>query len=81
VFNRLPEYPWESLKPYAAKAAQHSGGKIDFSVGSPVDPLHKLFKTRWTQPLTLLATRRRLDLQSFALPWWSGLLVDGEYTN
>jgi len=38
VFDRLPEYPWESLKPYAAKAAQHPGGKIDLSVGSPVDP-------------------------------------------
>ena len=38
MFDRLPEYPWESLKPYAAKAAQHPDGKVDFSVGSPVDP-------------------------------------------
>jgi succinyldiaminopimelate transaminase len=38
VFNRLPEYPWESLKPYAAKAAEYPGGKVDLSVGSPVDP-------------------------------------------
>lgn len=38
MFDRLPEYPWEQLKPYAAKAALHSGGAIDLSVGSPVDP-------------------------------------------
>lgn len=38
MFNRLPEYPWESLKPFAAKAAGHPGGKVDLSVGSPIDP-------------------------------------------
>lgn len=38
MFDRLPEYPWESLKPYAAKAAQHPEGAVDLSVGSPVDP-------------------------------------------
>ncbi len=37
MFNGLPEYPWESLKPFAEKANQHSGGKVDLSVGSPVD--------------------------------------------
>jgi succinyldiaminopimelate transaminase len=38
VFSALPEYPWEKLKPYSAKAAQHAGGAVDLSVGSPVDP-------------------------------------------
>lgn len=38
MFDRLPEYPWESLKPYSAKAALHARGKVDLSVGSPVDP-------------------------------------------
>lgn len=38
MFDRLPEYPWQQLKPYAAKAAQHPGGAVDLSVGSPVDP-------------------------------------------
>jgi aspartate/methionine/tyrosine aminotransferase len=38
MFDRLPEYPWEQLKPYAAKAALHPGGPVDLSVGSPVDP-------------------------------------------
>lgn len=38
MFDRLPEYPWEQLKPFAAKAAKHVGGAVDLSVGSPVDP-------------------------------------------
>ena len=38
MFDRLPEYPWEQLKPYAAKAALHERGAVDLSVGSPVDP-------------------------------------------
>ncbi|MEY4452182.1 MAG: hypothetical protein RLZZ380_1303 [Actinomycetota bacterium] len=44
MFDRLPEYPWESLKPFAAKASQFPGGKIDFSVGSPVDPTPKIIQ-------------------------------------
>ena len=38
MFDRLPEYPWEQLKPFSAKAALHAGGAVDLSVGSPVDP-------------------------------------------
>ena len=38
MFDRLPEYPWEQLKPYSAKAALHADGAVDLSVGSPVDP-------------------------------------------
>ena len=44
MFDRLPEYPWESLKPYAAKAAEHPGGKVDLSVGSPVDPTPQIIQ-------------------------------------
>ena len=38
MFDRLPEYPWESLKPFATAAAKHSVGAVDLSIGSPVDP-------------------------------------------
>jgi succinyldiaminopimelate transaminase len=34
----LPDFPWDSLAPYVEKAKTHSGGMIDLSVGSPVDP-------------------------------------------
>lgn len=34
----LPEYPWDSMAPFAKRAAEHPGGIIDLSIGSPVDP-------------------------------------------
>ena len=33
----LPDFPWNALVPFGERAAQHPGGKIDLSVGSPVD--------------------------------------------
>ena len=35
---RLPDWPWDALEPYAARAGAHPHGLIDLSVGSPVDP-------------------------------------------
>ena len=34
----LPDFPWDTLAPYAAKARAHEGGIVDLSVGTPVDP-------------------------------------------
>ncbi|MFM9877692.1 MAG: succinyldiaminopimelate transaminase [Rhodoglobus sp.] len=34
----LPDFPWDSLGPYADRARSHPDGFIDLSVGSPVDP-------------------------------------------
>lgn len=34
----LPDFPWDSLAPFAERARAHPGGMIDLSVGSPVDP-------------------------------------------
>lgn len=33
----LPDFPWDSLRPYRARAAQHPGGVVDLAVGTPVD--------------------------------------------
>lgn len=33
----LPDFPWDSLAPFAETARQHPDGIIDLSVGSPVD--------------------------------------------
>lgn len=38
VSSKLPDYPWDKLTAYAAKARQHPGGIVDLSVGTPVDP-------------------------------------------
>ncbi len=34
----LPEYPWDSMAPYSTRAAEHPGGAVNLSIGSPVDP-------------------------------------------
>ena len=40
----LPDFPWDSLAPYAQRARQHGGGVIDLSVGSPIDPTPELVR-------------------------------------
>lgn len=34
----LPDYPWEAMAPYLAKASGHPGGAVNLSIGTPVDP-------------------------------------------
>jgi succinyldiaminopimelate transaminase len=38
VFEGLPEYPWQKLKPFRELAANYPHGAIDLSVGNPIDP-------------------------------------------
>lgn len=33
----LPDFPWDALNPYRARAEAHEDGVVDLSVGSPVD--------------------------------------------
>lgn len=33
----LPDYPWEAMAPYLARAAEHPGGAVNLSIGTPVD--------------------------------------------
>ncbi len=39
VADRLPAFPWDRLAPYKQKAAAHTDGIVDLSVGTPVDPV------------------------------------------
>jgi len=34
----LPDFPWDTLAPYAERARAHPDGIVDLSVGTPVDP-------------------------------------------
>ena len=34
---RLPDFPWDRLAPYGAKARAHADGIVDLSIGTPVD--------------------------------------------
>src|ERR1700712_4691965 len=38
----LPDFPWNRLVPYSAKAREHPGGVVDLSVGTPVDSTPEL---------------------------------------
>jgi len=38
VSRRLPDFPWDQLTTYAARAREHPDGIVDLSVGTPVDP-------------------------------------------
>jgi len=44
MFQGLPEYPWQKLKPYEQIAKNHPQGIVDLSVGSPVDPTPKVIQ-------------------------------------
>ncbi len=35
----LPDFPWDSLAPFAEQANAHPGGIVNLSVGTPVDPV------------------------------------------
>ena len=38
VSERLPDFPWDHLTPYAETARAHPDGVVDLSIGTPVDP-------------------------------------------
>ncbi len=38
----LPDFPWDTLAPYKARAQEHPDGIVDLSVGTPVDPTPRL---------------------------------------
>ena len=42
--DRLPPFPWDRLAPYAGKADAHPGGRVDLSVGTPVDPVPEVVR-------------------------------------
>jgi succinyldiaminopimelate transaminase len=42
--QELPDFPWDTLAPFAAKARAHEGGIVDLSVGTPVDPTPALIQ-------------------------------------
>ncbi|MET1153222.1 succinyldiaminopimelate transaminase [Arthrobacter sp.] len=45
---QLPEYPWDTMAPYAQKAAGHPGGAVNLSIGTPVDPTPAIIREALT---------------------------------
>jgi succinyldiaminopimelate transaminase len=86
VSQRLPDFPWDQLTAYAARARSHPDGIVDLSVGTPVDPTPDVVRRAlegasdspgYPQTVGLTATRRA------AVDWLArrhgvtGLDVDG----
>lgn len=74
MFSGLPEYPWEQLKPYAAKAATHSGGAVDLSVGSPVDPTPSIIQealNAFANAPGYPSTAGSLDFREAVVEWFA----------
>ena len=40
----LPDFPWDLLEPHGRRAAEHPGGLVDLSMGTPVDPTPTLVR-------------------------------------
>ena len=44
VSDRLPDFPWDQLTPYAEQARAHPDGIVDLSIGTPVDPTPQIIQ-------------------------------------
>lgn len=42
--HSLPDFPWDSLAPYKAKASSHPDGIVDLSIGTPVDDVAEVIQ-------------------------------------
>jgi succinyldiaminopimelate transaminase len=86
VSSRLPDFPWDQLTAYAAKARAHPDGIVDLSVGTPVDPTPDVVRRALEEasdspgyPLTV----GRVETRQAAVDWLArchgvtGLDVDG----
>ena len=56
----LPDFPWDTLAAAKARAAEHPGGIVDLSVGTPVDP---------TPPLVREALADASDAHGYPQTW------------
>lgn len=56
----LPDFPWDTLTPYAERARAHADGIVDLSVGTPVDP---------TPPLLRRALAEAADWPGYPQTW------------
>lgn len=49
MLTELPDYPWDAMAPFVAKAKAHPDGAIDLSIGSPVDPTPEVIRAALAQ--------------------------------
>lgn len=44
MIGQLPDFPWDSLTEFGARARAHPDGIVDLSVGTPIDPVPTLIQ-------------------------------------
>ena len=82
--DRLPPFPWDRLAPYARKADAHPGGRVDLSVGTPVDPVPPVVRRALAEAADwpgYPVTRGTDALREAALGWMGrnlGVALDAE---
>ena len=70
---QLPDFPWDSLEPFALQAKAHPGGLLDLSVGSPVDPTPSVAIKALeyaAQAPSYPLTAGSQELRSAMVSWW-----------
>ena len=72
VSRALPDFPWDHLTTYGARAREHRDGIVDLSIGTPVDPTPELVQRALAEaadspgyPLTI----GRVDTRQAAVDW------------
>ena len=80
---KLPDFPWDLLAPYGARAKEHRDGAIDLSVGTPVDPTPDFVQAALIShanapgyPLTIGSATLREAMRAWAI---SVLGVSGDF--
>ena len=72
VSQRLPDFPWDQLTSYAARARAHPDGIVDLSIGTPVDPtpdvVRRALEAASDSP-GYPTTLGRLETRQAALDW------------
>ncbi len=74
MFLNLPDYPWNAMEPYRAKAAAHPDGIVDLSIGSPVDPTPEVVRDaliRATDAHAYPLTAGTSDLSAAIASWFA----------
>ena len=71
--HKLPDFPWDALAPYGARAREHPSGIIDLSQGTPVDPTPDFIQSALrdasnspSYPVTIGTPELRAAIESWA---------------
>ena len=74
VSSALPDFPWDQLDSYAARARAHPDGIVDLSIGTPVDPTPKVVQDALAAAADspgYPTTVGRVDLRQACIDWLS----------